>query len=303
MKKKILEREITYEENSALKYLEDEKVLEDSDYDNQQHKNEDYQVLIITGGKTRGFIGYNLGEYSCGDIIVIGKNVPHYFILDKEKWEQDNIPNRMEVLHFKHDLFPLKLEEISEFHFVHSLLKMSQQGIVFRDEALFKKIRIMLNRIDDLNGIQKLNELYVILDTLGRNKHYSLISLEEYSPDNNLTSNINTLHRTYNYLYTNFRDDITLDSIAEYAHQNATALCRTFKRETGKTIFQFLNKIRIVNACKLLVETDMSISQVAYESGFTNLPHFNKQFRFIINKTPTEYRDIYGLTNLYWTKS
>ncbi len=291
MKKKVITREIAYEANSALRYLEEERLNDASlDYNNQQHKHEDYQILIITKGESRGFIGETLRQYACGDIIVIGRNVPHYYMFGGSKEMSSAESCEIEILHFKHELFPVKMEEVSEFHFIYSLLIRSQNGIVFRNNVLFKKIRMMFNKIDDINGIAKLNELYLILDTLGKNKHYDLISSEAYDPDNTLMPSGSTLHKVYNYLYKKFRDEITLGEIAKYAHQNPTALCRTFKRETGKTIFQFLNKIRVENACKLLLETDMSISQVAYESGFTNLPHFNNQFRALIGRTPTEYR-------------
>lgn len=291
MQRKVLKQEIIYEDNSALKYLEDERVIEDIDINNEPHKHDDYQIVVVTEGRIKGYVGDNLREYVCGDIIAVGKNVPHYFRLEYGKWEQSNEPNEIEILHFRPELFPGKLDAISEFEFIHLLLKKCQHGVLFRDKILFEKIRKMLYRIDDVEGIQKLNELYIILDTLGTCKNYTLISSEEYNPDNNTISSNSTLQRTYHYLYLNFRDNITLESLSEYAHQNATALCRTFKRETGKTIFQFLNKIRIENACNLLLNSDLTVSQIAYDSGFTNLPHFNKQFRLITNKTPREYRD------------
>jgi len=292
MLKKILNREIIYEDNSALKYLEDENVLEDIEHDKQRHKHDDYQIVIVTRGKIKGFVGSYLGDYKYGDIIAVGKNVPHFFNLKLEKCEQSDGPNEIEILHFKHELLPVKLDDISELNFIHLLLKRCSHGILFRDKTLFEKIRTLLYRIDDLKGIRKLNELFLILDTLGKCKNFTLISLEEYNPDNDLVSNNSALQRTYHYLYSNFRDNITLESLSEYSHQNPTALCRTFKREAGKTIFQFLNKLRIENACKLLLETDMNISQVAYESGYSNLPHFNKQFRLITGNTPSEYREL-----------
>ena len=291
MKRKIIKRETTFEDNSALKYLEDEKVLLDIDNDSHQHKHNDYQIVFVTKGKLKGFVGSNLGDYMCEDIVVIGKNVPHYFILDGKRSTETNDANEIEVLHFKHDLFPTKINEIAEFNFIQLLLKRSQQGLFFRDKTLFEKIRNMLYKIDDVNGIQKLIELYQILDTIGRNVNFNIISNEEYNSENSITTNVSSLQRTYNYLYAQFRNDITLAELSKYAHQNPTALCRTFKRETGKTIFQFLNKIRIENVCKLLLNTDMSISQIAYESGFPNLPHFNKQFKLITNKTPSDYRE------------
>lgn len=292
MKKQILIKETIYESDSALRYLEDESVLESPSDESQLHKHVDYQLIVVTKGQIKGFVGDIFGLYPSGTIILIGRNVPHYFILDFNKREDDQKKNEIEILKFRYDLFPAKLNEFSELRFIYRLLKNSQHGVVFKSTKIFKKVRSILFRIDDINGIQKLNELYVLLDILGQNKNYEIASLQEYSADNALISGISPLQRTYNYLYANFRENISLDAVANYAHQNSSSLCRTFRRETGQTIFQFLNKIRIENACKLLVETDMNVSQVAYDSGFSNLPHFNKQFQIVKGKTPTEYRKL-----------
>lgn len=290
MKKRVSAINIIYEANSALMYVEDEEALLAANNE-KQHKHEDCQMVVVKAEGMKGFVGDTFGVYSAGDIILIGKNVPHYLVLDKDS-QSDQPHGEIEVLHFKQSLFPAKMNEIPELDFINKLLKRSRRGLVFRNKRLLKKVSSLLNQMDDLNGIPKINTLYLILDMLGRSEHYRLIASEEYDPDSNPASGKSPLHRTYNYIYANFHKDITLESIAAYAHQNATALCRTFKRETGKTIFQFLNKIRVENACSLLVDTDMNISQIAYESGFTNLPHFNKQFLLLTKKTPTKFREV-----------
>ncbi len=291
MKKRIITREISFEGNSALKYLEEEAVSDDIDYYNQQHKHDNYLIIFVIKGKVKGFVGSSLKEYRSGDIVVIGRNVPHYFILNEETNAEGKEINEIEILYFQQHLFPARMTDIAELHFIQSLLRRSQQGILLQDKTMFVKIRKMLYRIDDVEGIQKLIELYQILDTLGQATDYAIISDEVYNSENTVTTNLSTLQRIYKYLYTNFHQEITLTELSKHAHQNPTALCRTFKRETGKTIFQFLNKIRIENACKLLIDTDMSISQIAYNSGFNNLPYFNRQFKLWTHQTPSTYKE------------
>ena len=70
----------------------------------------------------------------------------------------------------------------------------------------------------------------------------------------------------------------------------ATALCRNFKQSTGRSIFNCLLEIRIDFAYKLLVNSDFSIIQVAYESGFRNISHFNHKFKEMSGLSPLEYR-------------
>jgi AraC-like DNA-binding protein len=73
---------------------------------------------------------------------------------------------------------------------------------------------------------------------------------------------------------------------------SSSAFCRFFEQSTGKTLFQYLKEVRIGYACKLLQETDMSISSICYESGFNNFSHFNNQFKEVNTVSPGEYRKI-----------
>jgi AraC-like DNA-binding protein len=59
---------------------------------------------------------------------------------------------------------------------------------------------------------------------------------------------------------------------------------------SGKKFTQFVNEIRIVHACKLLTESQDSISNISYASGFNNFSHFNRQFKNITGESPSAYR-------------
>jgi len=61
----------------------------------------------------------------------------------------------------------------------------------------------------------------------------------------------------------------------------------------GTSIFEYLNRIKVEFACKLLMDPDLGILDVCLDSGFNNLSHFNKQFRKNTGVTPTEYRKQY----------
>ena len=81
-----------------------------------------------------------------------------------------------------------------------------------------------------------------------------------------------------------------MKEVADYVKQNPSALCRYFKQRTDKNIFQCLAEIRVEHACKLLAYSNLSISQIAYESGYNNVPYFIKQFESLTQRTPKEYR-------------
>jgi transcriptional regulator GlxA family with amidase domain len=88
----------------------------------------------------------------------------------------------------------------------------------------------------------------------------------------------------------NFRDEVKLEEIAEIANMSSTSFCRYFKSRTNKTVFEFINEIRIGHAHKLLVETQYNMDQICFESGFKNVSSFFKQFKLITGKTPSKFR-------------
>ena len=95
--------------------------------------------------------------------------------------------------------------------------------------------------------------------------------------------------KTHEYIFKNFTKQILLSDVAAIAHMNPTAFSRYFKRIHRKTFSRYLIEIRIGYACKLLIENKINVSSACYESGFNNISNFNKQFRNIMNMSPSQY--------------
>ncbi|HQS53299.1 MAG TPA: AraC family transcriptional regulator, partial [Daejeonella sp.] len=84
--------------------------------------------------------------------------------------------------------------------------------------------------------------------------------------------------------------DITLNEVASVANMAVSTFCNYFKEHYRVTFVEYLNKVRVGHACKLLAELDENVVEIAYKCGFNNLANFNRQFRKIKNMTPSEYR-------------
>ncbi|MEM8765568.1 MAG: AraC family transcriptional regulator, partial [Bacteroidota bacterium] len=95
----------------------------------------------------------------------------------------------------------------------------------------------------------------------------------------------------FNHVKQNFKEDISLDEMADMVSMTVPSFCRYFKKITNKTFTQFVNEYRLVHASKLLAEQPMSITQVCFESGFNNFSHFNKSFKAFTGQNPSEYRN------------
>ena len=103
------------------------------------------------------------------------------------------------------------------------------------------------------------------------------------------------------YLESHYQEDLRLDDIAEALGHNKSYLCVAFKRDTGITILDCLNTIRIRRAAELIVYSDHSFSQVADMCGFASVSHFNRVFLKYVGITPGQCRRAYPANILFGT--
>ena len=91
-----------------------------------------------------------------------------------------------------------------------------------------------------------------------------------------------------------FREAVRQTDVAEAVGLAPSAFSRMFRRVTGGTFTQYVQRLRVAEACRLLIDTDRSITAVGYASGFHNLSHFNRVFRELVGQTPRAYRRRHG---------
>ncbi len=104
------------------------------------------------------------------------------------------------------------------------------------------------------------------------------------------------------YLEEHYQDDLRLDDIAEAVGHNKSYLCVAFKKDTGFTILDCLNTIRIRRAAELIVYSDHSFAQVADMCGFASASHFNRVFLKHVGITPGQCRRAYPVGVLFGTE-
>lgn len=97
--------------------------------------------------------------------------------------------------------------------------------------------------------------------------------------------------RTIQYINTNFRNDITLDDLSEVVHLNKSYLIRLFRRQTGLSPMEYLRDYRLSYAEHLLLNTNMSINEIAFSCGYNSPSFFSDQFKRKFAVTPKTYRN------------
>ena len=101
------------------------------------------------------------------------------------------------------------------------------------------------------------------------------------------------------YLEAHYQQDLRLDDIAAAIGHNKSYLCVAFKKDTGFTILDCLNTIRIRRAAELIVYSDHGFAQVADMCGFTSVTHFNRVFLKYVGITPGQCRRAYPANILF----
>ena len=92
------------------------------------------------------------------------------------------------------------------------------------------------------------------------------------------------------YIEAHYTEQFTLSSLAERYNLNPSYFARSFKRDHGQTVFEYLHGLRISAACTLLKRSNKPVLEIAIEVGYNNISFFNRCFRRITGTTPVEYR-------------
>ncbi len=100
------------------------------------------------------------------------------------------------------------------------------------------------------------------------------------------------LERVFNYIYDNLTVDVNFDDAVKLACMTPSAFSRFFRQSTTLTFTEFLNRLRISNACRQLIKTDAPVTKVAVECGYDNLSYFNRQFKRLMGRSPREFRSM-----------
>jgi len=255
------------------------------------HYHNNYEISFITEGSGKRIVGDSIEEFQPGDLVFLGRNLPHVWIADKESGNFSNRTLEMVFLQFTAEVLSSQLLNLPEFINVSKALMLSERGIQVVGQTLNEVSELML-QMPYLKGFERMLHFFKIMDIIGRSDLNIQLASNDYLKTrfNTGSKRIATIHE---YLMNNYTDEINLDKISNLVNMAKGSICRFFKENVGLTIFEYLNKIKVEFACKLLMNRDLAMLDVCFDSGFNNLSHFNKQFRKITGLTPTDYRKLF----------
>ena len=256
------------------------------------HFHPEYEIILFIESTGKVFIGNGHTTFGKGDIFFIGSGVPHLFLNDKIFYEHNSqLFIQIIVIHFRKDLFDSAMQNYSEFERLKQLFRNAESGIKLSEERTANIAELILE-MPGQKGLDMFANLIKILNSMDQANDPYLIS-QENSADIFIKEKSDKLRELNTFLINNYNRDIGIEEAANTARMNPSAFCRYFKKHTRMTFSDYLNRLRINYACRLLVNNTMTVSQICYEVGYNNISHFNRQFKRICKKTPLEYKKEY----------
>ena len=259
------------------------------DFYNQWHFHPEVELIYIHKGRGTRFIGTDVHRFEPDELFLFGSNLAHMWRCDPEYFmENSKLKAEVTIIYFHHDFLGDKFFNIPELKSIDSLLEKAKLGIKITGDTKVS-IKELMSKLSEVKGLERITMLLTILEKMAASKEKQYINpvYHEVKIDR---SEANRLNKIFQYVSDNFQRKITLSEISSVANLSAKAFCRYFKSKTRKTFYDFLLEVRVAHACNLLLEKEMTIYEVCYDCGFNNLSNFNRYFKKIMHKTPTNYK-------------
>ena len=257
------------------------------------HYHPELELHYVIKGEGVRFIGNNIGNFSPGDLVLLGENLPHTWRCTEEYF-QNSPEHEIEVIviHFLPDCLGKYLLNLPEAYLLPKLFEKAKSGMVISGKTRNKLAELMREALEATN-LDKVIVLLKILKTLAETSEYKTIVSGQTSFYQSNETDTLRLNKVCNYTLTNYKKDITLEEISSISNLSVTSFCRYFKLMTKKTYYDFLIEIRISHACRALVEDKLPTEVICFDCGFNNVSNFYRHFKKVTGITPLEYKRKY----------
>jgi AraC-like DNA-binding protein len=277
--KAILEK-ISHEKNRSFALFESKGRRFDCPF----HYHPEVELTLIVGSAGHRYVGDDIGRFNPGDLVLMGPDLPHMYLNDAKLREQSHAV----VLQFLPATLGANFLQLGELKTVHRLLERSRTGLSFHGRTR-DRVAPLLVQMLHLDGMKRFMVFLQIFELLARSKECRGLASPAYSPSLSLYQG-ERINQVCELVSRKFQEGVTQSEAARIARMSAPSFSRFFRRATNRTFRSFLNEIRIGHASRMLLESDKSVTEICYESGFSNLSNFNRQFLKLRKLSPRAFR-------------
>src|SRR6478736_2722411 len=263
------------------------------DFGSVWHYHPELELHLVLKGEGVRFIGDNIHNFSAGEMILLGENLPHTWRCNK-KYSNNRSGSNVEalVLHFLPNCFGKDFLSLPETFLIPKLFERAKSGLIIKGETKTEVTNLLTQSLEAF-GLDRLVLLMSILKALVRNFEDQETISTSYQKVQSNELEMARLDTIYSYSLYNYKKDISLEEIASVANMSKTSFCRYFKLMTNKTYSEFLTEVRISHVCRALIENKFSTEVICFESGFNNISNFYRHFKKVTGLTPFEYKSKY----------
>lgn len=245
------------------------------------HSHSHMELTLITHGSGTRFIGDSITHFTAPDLVIIGPHLPHYWLMRGQSsgsaLQFDFEPN--------HAFW--KFPETWE---MHEFWKDANRGIHVMGSVV-QGFHDLIQESCACSGMMRLTRFIQILEGLVRlpPENRKIISNISFMSPISQTTYV-SLQRAIQHVLQNFQSEISFSDVLRRSRMSKATFGRHFKKLTGKTFTRFLTDVRLNFAGRKLIESDLPISEIAFLSGYSNLSHFNHQFKALHHLSPRAFR-------------
>lgn len=250
------------------------------------HYHPEHELMLVVSGRGLRYVGDSISEFEEGDLCLVGGELPHC-------WHSTPVPDRPVralVIQFPADVFGRDFLTLDASRPLRVLMERAARGLSVEEPTRSQISAEMWRLVDpSTTDLEKLVRLLGMLATLAQSPQVRELSLTSGTRPSSATDTTRA-GKLLRYIHDHAFERISQRAASALVGMSPGAFSRFFSRQFGKPFVSYVAEVRISHACRLLIEHDMNVSEVAYQAGFNNLANFNRQFLRIKGMTPTAYR-------------
>jgi AraC-like DNA-binding protein len=250
----------------------------------ERHRHRQLELTWIERGTGIRFVGDNVATFGCGDLVLLGVDVPHAWVSSGRYGPDTSMASVIQ--------FPIELMLQTSFPELARALPLADRARVGLQigGACAQSVKRLLGSMPTADPLRQLAGLIEIIGVMST--HPSDLAPIATRPQQAAApgARARQIDRVTEWVARNMRRELRVIEAAGVAGVSPGAFPRFFRREAGKPFSTYVNDVRCGEACLKLRQFRAPIALIAEQCGFRSLSHFNRQFLRRLGATPREYR-------------
>lgn len=250
------------------------------------HIHPEYELILLEGAKgAKRIVANSIEEIGNTDLILISANCPHTYYHPANNLQNVSVIS----IKFQHAIFE-SVKNKRLFQSIDRMTSEAERGLVFSSDDYDAVAGVLDQIVNEDDEFSKFLKLIYMLHKLSESNNYRILGsglkYNEYDVNERLV-----IEKIFAYLHENYQSDLRVGDVAMRFGMTEVSFTRMLKKHVNRTFIDLLTDIRLEYVSTQLIDTNDSISEICYRSGFTNISNFNRLFLKRKEMTPKEYRN------------